>query len=82
MVTMPSVFPWLRRRESRSMVARRDSASIACSAATVIADVGSRAGTPLGRGPGRSGQSAPRGECAGGQGGLAGGRALMEERAV
>jgi hypothetical protein len=64
MVTMPSVFPWLRRRESRSMVLHRDSASIACRAATVIADVGSRAGTPLGRGPGRSRQSAPRGECA------------------
>jgi hypothetical protein len=65
MVTMPSVFPWLRRRESRSMVPHRDSASITCRATTVIADVGSRAGTPLGRGPRRSRQSALRGECAG-----------------
>jgi hypothetical protein len=65
MVTMPSVFPWLRRRESRSMVPHRDSASIACRSAIVIADVGTRAVTLLGRGPGRSRQSAPRGKCAG-----------------
>lgn len=53
MATMPSVFPWLRRSESRSMVARRDSASIACgSAATAIAlaGVGSSAGGGASRG--------------------------------
>jgi len=38
MATMPSVFPWLLRSESRSMVARRDSASIVRgSAPTAIA---------------------------------------------
>jgi hypothetical protein len=82
MATMPSVFPWLLRSESRSIVARRDSASIV--RGSVPTAIAPPPGCQIKRGGGRGEISAREGECLGRAGRL-GGRPqpfwkLLEER--